>query len=169
MLALGSQAPDFNLSDQSGQPAALRSLVLQGPLVIFFYPGDFTPACSAQACIFRDMHALATAAGVQVVGINPGPRQAHALFQSTFHLPYRLLCDPGKRVTRAYDALGPLGLLPRRVTYLVSPDAIIRDRVEASLRLSRHRAFMQRVLAAASVQAAPEPAGVRPVNPPDTA
>lgn len=147
MLAPGTVAPEFTLPDHAGSPAALRDLLAAGPLVIFFYPGDFTPACSAQACLFRDMHELATAAGVQVVGINPGSARSHDRFRSAFKLPYRLLSDRGKVVTRAYDALGPLGLLPRRVTYLVSAAGVIEDAVEASLNLGKHKQFMRRILA----------------------
>ncbi len=147
MLAIGTPAPDFTLPDHTGAPVALRELLAAGPVVAFFYPGDFTPACSAEACLFRDMHALAATAGLQVIGINPGSRRSHAIFRAAFKLPYRLLSDRGKGVTRAYDALGFLGLMPRRVTYLISRECLIADAVEASLKLSEHRAFIERVIA----------------------
>lgn len=148
MLAIGAKAPDFTLPDHEGVTVSLSDLLAAGPLVAFFYPGDFTPACSAQACLFRDMHELATQVGVQVVGINPASRRSHAAFKSVFKLPYRLLSDRGGRVARVYGAMGLLGLMPRRVTYLISQDGLIADRVEASLRMSRHREFMSRVIEA---------------------
>lgn len=146
MLALGAKAPDFTLPDHEGTPVRLADLLGRGPVVVFFYPGDFTPACSAEACLFRDMHEVATRAGVQVVGINPGGRRMHAAFRATFKLPYALLSDRGGKVARAYDAMGLMGLMARRVTYLIAPDGTIADGVEAALDLSKHRAFMRRVL-----------------------
>lgn len=148
MLPVGSPAPDFTLPDHAGDPVSLRALLAEGPLVIFFYPGDFTPACSAQACLFRDMHALATSAGIQVVGINSGSPRSHARFKSAFKLPYRLLSDRGRVVTRAYEALGLFGLVTRRITYLISRQGVIQDAVHASLKLGRHQEFVQRAIAA---------------------
>ncbi len=150
MLAIGTNAPDFTLPDHAGAPVALRELRSVGPVVAFFYPGDFTPACSAQACLFRDMHEVATRAGVQVVGINPGSKRSHAMFRAAFKLPYRLLSDRGGRVARAYAAMGPLGLMPRRVTYLISREGLIQDALQASLKMSRHREFMRGVIERAS-------------------
>lgn len=157
MLAIGAKAPDFTLPDHAGEPVSLASLLALGPLVVFFYPGDFTPVCSAQACLFREMHELATRAGVRVVGINPGSSRSHAAFRSVFKLPYRLLSDRGGRVARAYGAMGLLGMMPRRVTYLISADGVIADRVEASLRMSRHREFLTRVIESQASRGAPAP------------
>lgn len=147
MLAVGTPAPEFVLRDHTGTQVSLSDLRAKGPVVVFFYPGDFTPACSAEACVFRDMHDVASRAGVEVVGINGAPVRLHAAFHGALRLPYRLLSDPGNRVARAYGAAGFMGLFNRRITYLISPGGIIEDAVEASLAISKHRAFMQRVVA----------------------
>lgn len=147
MLDPGAPAPPFTLPDHESNPVALADLLARGPAVLFFYPGDFTPVCAAEACLFRDMHDLATRAGVQVAGINPGPPRLHAAFRATFRLPFRLLSDRGGVVARAYRAMGRFGLAPRRVTYVVAQDGTIADGVEASVSLSKHRALLDRILA----------------------
>lgn len=146
MLAPGTPAPPFTLPDHDGAAVSLADLHRGGPVVLFFYPGDFTPACTAEACVFRDMHDLATKAGLTVAGINPGSPTMHARFRAAFKLPFRLLSDRGKRVARQYEAVGLMGLMVRRVTYLVSREGVIEDAVEASLDIARHKAFMQKVL-----------------------
>lgn len=146
MLAPGTPAPPFTLPDHDGAAVSLSDLHQGGPAVLFFYPGDFTPACTAEACVFRDMHDLATTAGVTVAGINPGSPKMHARFRAAFKLPFRLLSDRGKRVARAYGAVGLAGLMVRRVTYLVSQEGVIEDVVEASLDIARHKAFLQKIL-----------------------
>ncbi|MEZ6234994.1 MAG: peroxiredoxin [Phycisphaerales bacterium] len=146
MLAPGTPAPPFTLPDHDGAEVSLAHLLRSGPAVLFFYPGDFTPACTAEACVFRDMHDLAANAGVTVAGINPGSPRMHARFRAAFNLPFRLLSDRGKRVARQYEAVGLMGLMVRRVTYLVSQAGVIEDAVEASLDIARHKAFMRKIL-----------------------
>ena len=87
MLDPGAPAPPFTLPDHESNPVALADLLARGPAVLFFYPGDFTPVCAAEACLFRDMHDLAARAGVQVAGINPGPPRLHAAFRHMAAVP----------------------------------------------------------------------------------
>lgn len=146
MLAPGTPAPDFTLPDHTGAAVSLASLLATGPAVLFFYPGDFTPACSKEACMFRDMHDLATSVGVQVAGINSAPPAIHAAFRSTFRLPFHLLSDRRKRVARAYDAVAWGGLMSRRITYVVAHDGVIQDAVEASLAIASHKDILNRAI-----------------------
>lgn len=143
MLTPGTKAPDFALPDDRNETVSLAGLLKSGPLILYFYPADFTPGCTREACGIRDSHAALSAAGLQVVGVSPQNPASHRRFREQHELPFRLLADPDKTVIRQYDAAGPLGLGVRRVTYLIAPDGVIRDAVRADIRIGRHRAFIE--------------------------
>jgi thioredoxin-dependent peroxiredoxin len=149
MLKRGERAPDFTLPDQDGQQRSLSQLLLAGPLVLYFYPADFTPGCTREACSIRDMHDDIAAAGMRVVGVSPQDAASHARFRARHDLPFTLLADPDKRVARAYGVDGPLGIGVRRATFLIGTDGIIKDTVLADFRVERHEAFIRDALAAA--------------------
>ena len=81
MLKVGSKAPDFILPDEDGDDVSLVGLLEQGPLILYFYPADFTPGCTKEACSIRDIHSDLTAVGLQVVGISPQDDESHARFR----------------------------------------------------------------------------------------
>lgn len=149
MLEAGDHAPDFTLPDQDGRPVSLRNLLADGPLVLYFYPADFTPGCTKEACSIRDMHDEIAAAGMRVVGISPQDATSHARFRDQHQLPFTLLADPGKAAVKAWGVDGPLGVGVRRATFLVGADGVIRDAVLADLRISRHEEFIRKAIAAA--------------------
>ena len=146
MLEIGRDAPPFELPDQAGRPVRLNDLLQRGPLVIYFYPADFTPVCSRQACMFRDRHDELIDAGCGIVGISPQSSGSHERFRERFNLPFDLLSDETGEVIEAYDAKGPMGLIVRRLSYLVAPDGRIADAAKADLMLGAHREFVDRVL-----------------------
>jgi peroxiredoxin Q/BCP len=145
MLALGAKAPDFELPDHTGHKVSLRSLVQRGPAVIFFYPGDFTPICTREACLVRDIHADLAEAGITVAGISPDGPEKHARFKERYGLSYPLLADEEKKVIELYGAAGPFGLV-RRTSYLIGPNRTVRDRLRADFRVARHKTFLERAL-----------------------
>lgn len=149
MLKPGDRAPDFTLPDQDGTPVSLSGLLADGPLVLYFYPADFTPGCTKEACSIRDMHDEIAAAGMRVVGISPQDVASHARFRDEYRLPFTLLADPGKTVVKAWGVDGPLGVGVRRATFLVGAEGLIRDAVLADIRISRHEAFIRAAIAAA--------------------
>lgn len=149
MLKPGDRAPEFTLPDQDGRPVSLRNLLADGPLVLYFYPADFTPGCTKEACSIRDMHDEIAAAGMRVVGISPQDATSHARFRDQHQLPFTLLADPGKAAVKAWGVDGPLGVGVRRATFLVGADGVIRDAVLADLRISRHEEFIRKAIAAA--------------------
>jgi peroxiredoxin Q/BCP len=153
MLQPGQLAPEFALRDESGELLSLAELLSNGPLIVFFYPADFTPICTREACMLRDMHDELHQLGFRVVGISADESDRHASFKRKHDLPYTLLSDPEKDVTRLYLADGPLGLGTRRVTYLIGQDGYIADAVVADVRLSRHRTFVQKAMATAMTAA----------------
>ena len=150
MLKPGSAAPDFSLPDQTGTERSLEDLLKPGPLVLYFYPADFTPVCTAEACMYRDHHADLARAGLSIAGVSAQSVQSHEKFGDKHSLPFALLADPGKKVIRAYGATSFGGLLPRRVTYLINQDKSIADAVTADLTLGKHRKFIDRAIASAA-------------------
>lgn len=150
MLTKGQKAPDFTLPDESGQLVSLQALLRDGPVVLYFYPADFTPGCTREACTIRDMHDEIAAAGMRVVGVSPQDSESHARFRAKHSLGFTLLADPSKQAIKAYDVDGPLGIGVRRATFLIGPDGVIRDAVLADILISRHEAFIRAAVAAAS-------------------
>lgn len=141
MLKPGDKAPDFTLTDQDGNTVSLTALLADGPLLLYFYPADFTPGCTRQACTFRDMHDELTGHGMRVVGISPQDAESHAKFRSHYALPFPLLADPDKQTIKAYGCDGPLGLGVRRVTYRISREGVVEDALTADFRIGRHADF----------------------------
>jgi peroxiredoxin Q/BCP len=146
MLRSGDRAPGFTLLDHEGRPVRLSDLLAQGPLILYFYPADFTPGCTSEACAIRDLHAELRAAGLNVVGVSPQDSATHARFRSRHDLPFTLLADTDKRVIKEYGVDGPIGLGVRRATFLILPDGRIADAVLADLRVTRHEQFIRRAI-----------------------
>ena len=150
MLQPGTQAPSFTLSDADGEPVTLEDLIAEGPLVLYFYPADFTPGCTKEACAIRDIHDDLIASGLRIVGVSPQDGDSHQRFAARHTLPFPLLSDPDKTAVRAYDVDGPLGFGVRRGTYLIDGDGVIVDAVMADIAIARHLEFIERAMAAQS-------------------
>jgi peroxiredoxin Q/BCP len=149
MLAAGNRAPDFTAQNQDDLPVALTDLLRNGPLILYFYPADFTAGCTREACSLRDLHSQLAAAGVTVAGVSPQTARSHAAFAAKYALPFTLLSDPDKALARAYDVVGPLGLGVRRASFLIDTSGLIVDAVLADLRIGRHEAFFRKAVTAA--------------------
>lgn len=147
MLKPATKAPDFELPDERGRTVSLAGLLQSGPLILYFYPADFTFGCTREACNVRDLHDELAAAGLQVVGVSPQSSDSHRRFRDKHGLPFSLLSDEDKTVIRQYGADGPLGFGVRRVTYLIAPSGEIRDAVRADIRIGRHRTFIEKAAA----------------------
>ncbi len=148
MLAIGELAPDFALPDQDGREQRLSGLINDQPLIVYFYPADFTPGCTAEACDIRDLHTQILSAGLRVVGVSPQPPESHRRFRDQHGLPFTLLSDVDKVAIKAFDVDGPFGIGVRRATFLLDAKRKIVDAVQADLRISRHHEFIQRAIAA---------------------
>ncbi len=148
MLAPGSRAPEFTLPDHEGKDVSLSSLLGHRPLILYFYPADFTPGCTREACSVRDLHREIEQAGLGVAGVSPQAPDRHRAFRERYQLPFPLLADCDKAVARMYGVRGPLGFGVRRATFLIDPARTIRDAVLADFRIERHEAFIRHVIAA---------------------
>jgi thioredoxin-dependent peroxiredoxin len=146
MLAVGDQAPAFTLLDDQDRDTRLIDVIRAGPLILYFYPADFTPGCTREACSLRDMHHDLAAAGLRVLGVSPQSTESHRRFREKYRLPYALLSDPDKTVIRAYDCDGPFGIGVRRASYLIKPPGTIAAAVLADFQIGKHEAFFQQVM-----------------------
>jgi len=155
MLPVGIRAPDFEALDQDDRIRTLAELTSAGPLLLYFYPADFTPGCTLEACGIRDVHPELTRAGLTLVGVSPQSPDSHRRFRARYSLPFTLLADPDRRIIRAYAADGPFGFGVRRITYLVGRDRIIAAAVTADFRIARHTDFVRAAITAATQAGAP--------------
>ena len=127
MLEPGDPAPQFTLPDQDGNKVALKDLRGK-PVVVYFYPRDFTGGCTTQACDIRDRWSEFEEAGAVVLGISPDSVDSHEKFVAKHDLPHTLLADPDKKVLTKYGAWGEKTLYGKksvgviRSTTLVGPD-----------------------------------------------
>jgi peroxiredoxin Q/BCP len=146
MLKTGGVAPEFILPDESGVEVSLTQLLQIGPLVLYFYPADFTPGCTKEACSIRDIHNDIVSVGLQVVGISPQDAESHKRFRAQHKLPFRLLSDPEKVAIKMYDVDRPFGVGVRRVTYLINQGKKIQAAVQADILVGRHTEFIQKAI-----------------------
>jgi peroxiredoxin Q/BCP len=98
----GQPAPDFTLPTDTGETVSLHDLRGK-PVVLYFYPKDDTPGCTAQACGIRDAWGKFEKAGAVVLGVSPDGEASHAKFKSKYGLPFTLLADTDHSVADAYD------------------------------------------------------------------
>lgn len=113
------QAPDFSLKDQNGNTRSLKDYAGKW-LVLYFYPEDDTPGCTAEACNFRDARDVITElSGAEVVGISKDSVKSHKKFVDKYDLDFTLLSDESHKVIKAYDSWGVMAA--NRNTFIISP------------------------------------------------
>ncbi|MGH8907379.1 MAG: peroxiredoxin [Egibacteraceae bacterium] len=125
-VRVGDIAPDFTLTDQHGKEWSLAEQ--RGhPVVLYFYPKDSTPGCTAQACDVRDHWADFEAVGAAVAGISPDGVGSHAGFASAHGLPHTLLADPDREAISAYDAWGTKSMYGRAYEGVIRSSVVIDE------------------------------------------
>lgn len=146
MLQEGDYAENFELPTADGSKVTLDALLTTGDLILYFYPGDFTPGCTMEACQIRDMHDEILDSGTRIVGISPQRETSHQMFIKRYRLPFQLLCDPRKEVIRAFGVDGPLGFGVRRATFLINQERLVVRRIVSDFMIERHRSFIRGVI-----------------------
>lgn len=149
ILEAGDAAPSFSLLDQAGKRVALADFKGRR-LVVYFYPEDDTPTCTAQACEFRDGWSDLQAAGAVVLGISPDSPAAHQRFRAKFGLPFPLLADEDHAVAKAFGVWGEKSLYGRTMIGMIRTTFIIdgAGRIERVFPRVRTKGHAARVLAA---------------------
>lgn len=140
-LKLNTQAPDFSLPSTKGQKFRLSELK-GSPCIIYFYPKDFTPGCTKEACEFRDQFAIFKELNIPVYGISRDTIATHKLFREKHQLPFELLADVSGEVAKKYDALIPLVGLTQRITYLLDKNHRIAAAYNSLFNFKKHIKIM---------------------------
>lgn len=133
----GSPVPDVSLIGKDG-PVPLKSLIGDKVLVLYFYPKDETPGCTAEACSFRDMYQDFTDAGADVIGISRDSADSHAKFQANHRLPFRLFTDKDGAAASAFGVKKTFGLIPGRVTFVIDKAGVVRMRFDSQIQARKH-------------------------------
>jgi peroxiredoxin Q/BCP len=124
-LTIGDPAPNFSLVDEKGMPVSLKDFIGKKIVVLYFYPKDFTPGCTTEACSFRDDYRLYEDKGAAVIGVSLDSVESHSKFSEKYELPFPILSDKSKEVAKAYGVLGIGGLAAKRVTFIIDKNGKI--------------------------------------------
>lgn len=124
-LKVGDKSPEFSLMDERGRLVSLRDYLGKKAVILYFYPKDFTPGCTAEACSFRDDYKVYEERGAVVVGVSLDSVESHMKFSEKYNLPFLLLSDSQKEVAKAYGVLGTGGFLAKRVTFVIDKEGKI--------------------------------------------
>jgi peroxiredoxin Q/BCP len=142
LLKTGDKAPDFKAVDQDGNPISLSDFAGK-KLVLYFYPKDDTPGCTAEACNLRDNYSLLLKKGYKIAGVSADDERSHKKFIEKYVLPFPLIADKDKSIIRAYGAWGRKNLYGKeydgilRTTYVISENGII-ERVYSKVDTKNH-------------------------------
>jgi peroxiredoxin Q/BCP len=143
---VGDPAPDFDLPSADGERVGLGQFRGRSEVVLFFYPRDHTPACTAEACAFRDSYEAFREAGAEVIGVSGDSAESHRRFAGRHRLPFRLLSDADGALRARYGVPKTLGVLPGRVTYLIDSRGVVRHIFSSQWQPARHVEEALRVL-----------------------
>lgn len=134
MLKKGTKAPDFSGYDENGRQVKLKDF--EGKkLVLYFYPKDSTPGCTAEACDLRDNYERFISLGYEILGVSKDSQASHRKFIEKYSLPFHLISDPDCVILKAYEAWGPKKFMGRetvgtlRTTYIINADGIIEEAI----------------------------------------
>jgi peroxiredoxin Q/BCP len=140
MLKEGTTAPEFEGILDDGSTFNLADFRGKKNVVLYFYPKDFTPGCTKEACNFRDEIEDIEEHGAVVVGVSKDTADSHRRFREQHKLPFPLVADPDKRIIKLYEAEGLLGLTTARVTYIIDKEGKIRKAFRHDLDIGKHLA-----------------------------
>jgi peroxiredoxin Q/BCP len=134
-LSEGQKAPDFSANDQNGKLVSLSDLAGKN-IILYFYPKDDTPGCTAEACSFRDNYESLLAQGFEVLGVSTDDEKSHLKFISKHSLPFSLIADTDKKIVEAYgvwvekNMYGKKYMGVARKTFIIDKNGIINKIIE---------------------------------------
>lgn len=141
-LKVNDIAPDFILASTSGNDFSLSTDAKNKPIIIYFYPKDFTPNCTKEACEFRDTFSFFRDLAIDIVGISRDDIETHLRFKDSHNLPFHLLADVDGKVAEKYQAVVPLIKFTRRITYLLDKEHKIAAVFENLFSGTKHIHYM---------------------------
>eukprot|EP00727_Mastigamoeba_balamuthi_P005766 m51a1_g1809 putative peroxiredoxin (155) ;mRNA; r:478552-479188 len=139
-IHVGDKAPDFTLPSPNGD-VKLSALLASGKkaVVLYFYPKDETPGCTAEACSFRDQYAVFKDAGAEVVGVSSDSVDSHRKFADKKKLPFVLCSDHKGALRQQYGVQGSLfGIIPGRVTFVIDKEGVVRHVFSSQTNSKKH-------------------------------
>ena len=135
----GAEIPDFELSDQTGTPRRLSTLLAAGPVVLFFYPAAMTSGCTKEACHFRDLAAEFADVGAQRVGISLDAVDRQKQFSDKHDFDYPLLADPDGEVAKIFGVKRALSVLKvKRNTFVIGTDRRLIAEIKSETNMDKH-------------------------------
>jgi peroxiredoxin Q/BCP len=138
-VAVGERAPDFELESNTGELVRLSGVYAERVVVLFFYPKDDTPGCTAEACLFRDRYSVFAEAGAEVLGVSSDSVASHRRFVHKYELCFRVLSDSARQVRRAYGVKDSVPfLVPGRATFVIDRAGVVRHHFSSQLNPTKH-------------------------------
>ena len=134
-LKAGDKAPDFTAKDQNGKEISLADFKGKN-VILYFYPKDDTPGCTAEACSFRDNYQSMLSKGFEVIGVSTDDEKSHKKFETKYSLPFPLIADPDKSVVETYGVwveksmYGKKYMGTARTTFLIDKEGVISKVIE---------------------------------------
>lgn len=134
MLSIGTKAPYFEGTDENGNTVRLTDFSGK-KLVLYFYPKDNTPGCTAEACDLRNNYERFLALGYEVIGVSRDSAASHQRFIAKYNLPFHLIADTDLSILKAYEAWGEKKMYGKitegtlRTTYIINEEWIITDAI----------------------------------------
>jgi peroxiredoxin Q/BCP len=146
-IKIGSSIPAFTLPDQNGNPFDITSVLGKKNLVIYFYPKDDSPGCTAQACSFRDQFEVFTEADALIIGISGQSVESHKEFAEKHRLSFILLSDEDDKIQKLFGVpKSLLGFLPGRVTYIADKAGKVIYIFNSQMQATKHVEEALRIL-----------------------
>jgi peroxiredoxin Q/BCP len=141
-LKEGDKAPDFSFTDIQGLSKSLKSLAGK-KVILYFYPKDNTPGCTAEACNLRDNYTDLKSKGFEVIGVSADSEKSHANFKSKYELPFDLIPDTDKEIIQKYGVWGEKKMMGRtymgihRATFVIDEKGLI-DKIYTKVNTKEH-------------------------------
>lgn len=129
-LQIGDKAPDFRALNEHGNPVSLTDYKGK-KVILYFYPKDMTPGCTAESCNLGENYALLKEKGFEIIGVSPDPANRHLKFIEKYNLPFTLLADEDRTVLEAYNVWGLKKFMGKeydgvhRTTFVIDEKGII--------------------------------------------
>jgi peroxiredoxin Q/BCP len=148
---IGDKAPEFEVMSSDGRRIRLGDYAAKKNVVLYFYPKDFTPVCTAEACGFRDMYEGLVSRDTEVIGVSMDSDASHKDFADKHRVPFPLVSDPDGVLARSYGATSTLmGLMgmTKRITFVIDRQGKIAGVFDSAFRASNHLDGVKNTLAA---------------------
>jgi peroxiredoxin Q/BCP len=137
-VAVGDKAPDFVLPEQTNRSVHFAVVLGKGPVVLFFYPRDYSAGCTAQVCAFRDSYEAFKDAGATVIGVSADSTESHEGFSQRYRLPYILLSDKESVAQKLYGVDKIFGIVRSRITFVIDSLGLVHHIFSSQFNINEH-------------------------------